>query len=544
MPRTPSVAAGMAKVPLWFGATVIALVLAASPAEAVTSIVLKLRAENGSDFSRYKIRINNELVADARVTSSAWTEVSFIVDSVRPLDRNQLAIEHYYDTDSRALHVDRIKVNGAVFHPSDGIQDAGPQDGRNLRTGSHAGHFPWNGILRIDLPAEILGTKAAGGDAGQSGPEPALDVSDSSQPAVVENISSDGSAYFRPPEPLPNLRIYNVQPSGRQSVNGGPDEDLLLVSPNRTIDGKFLLEVNGFRGIYWIGATFNPQPMGYLISPRGKRVNGVGALVRIRPHANSKDRPFVYLDRMRLKTDNITFGDFLQVGGAAKIGNWSYWPDLYRCRMKADPLFGWATYHGGSFSRNVSKSDFTKLDMGGIHHSYAARMDITWGYQGEYVIPTWATNYKGYKGPDGNGRAEYWDYVARAATNPAIGSVPQPKTFFLARSSSEVVAGENHTFVFHEGGSDGRGVFSVPVGNSGSAKPTVHPGGGAYAPKDHGTYLSWPTGSQYPFVIGRLKNGARQAVPSVVSESEIGFKHRVSSRTTLLAAIRAGCGRN
>ncbi|MEZ5826382.1 MAG: hypothetical protein R3C97_17145 [Geminicoccaceae bacterium] len=531
------------------------MVLPLAPAQATTTIAVKLRAESGSDFSKYRLRMNGKVIAERKVTSSSWVDEKFIVNSPDSSSGNEISIEHYHDTSSRALYVDRFVVNGAVISASSGIQDVGAQDGKSLRTGDKAGIFPWNGILRVNLPSEAFssGQTDSGGTDDEQNVEKEPD--NSGQDDVAEDsqstgssgsqdsyqlVSSSGSAYFRPPMPLSNLRVYNIKPSGRQTVTGGANEDLLLVSPNGVIDGQFQLDVRGFRGIYWIGATLNPQPMGYLISPRGKKVYGVGSLVRIQTHADAKDRPFIYLDRMRLLTDRITFGDFLQLGGAAKAGDWGDWPDVYRCRMKVDPLFGWATYHGGSFSRNVSKSDFTKFERGGVRHSYAAMIDVKWGYQAEFVLPSWASGKRAYSGPDGKGTAQYWDYVARAVTNPSIGSVSKPKNFFLERSSAEVEAGKHITYVLH---SEGKGVYSVPVGASGSAKPTIHPSGGSFAPQESGAYLTWPRGSHHPFVVGRMINGARQSVPTMVRDGDTGFGHRVTNRSQLVDAIRAGCSR-
>lgn len=520
-------------------ATLVSLLALPPVAADAADLVVRLRAEPGSDFSRYRVRVDGEVVADARVSSKSWVEVRHPVAPARLARAEKIGVEHYYDTRSRQLHVDRISVDGRVIPAAAGVQDAGPQDGKLLRTGSKAGIFPWNGVLYFDLGD-------AGADVGR-GEEPAAEPEPAAgpEPVVAEGprtpvAKGGGGAYFRPPAPLAKLRVVQLSASGNQKVSGGGDEDLLLVSPPGVIDGQFRLEVNGFRGVYWIGATFDPQPTGTLVSPNGKTVRGVGALVKIRTHANAVGRPFIYLDRMRLKTGKIAFGDFLQLGGAARAGDWGDWPDVYRCRMIADPLYGWTGYRGGSFSKYVSHSDFTKFEMGGVRDSYAAMIDVTWGYQGEYVLPSWAAGKRPYKGPDGYGTAQYWDYVGRVVSDRSIGAKDSPKAFFLARGSDEVAAGNHITHAFH---TRGKGVFVVPLGAKGSAASAIHPGGGAYAPQDFGTHLLWRNPGGHPFVTGRLENGARRSVPRMVSESEVGFRHRVTDRAQLTTAAARGCGR-
>ena len=553
------------------------LLAAAQSALASTTVVLKLHAAEGSDFSRYRLYVDGVVVSDSRVSEKSWVYVQLEVPGLDDGLPHEIALEHYYDTRDRALYVDWIKVGDQVIDAASGVQDVGAQDGENLRTGADAEIFYWNGVLYLDVPAQVAADDGAADDRttdggttdgetgdGETGDGGSTDgdttVGDIGDGGSTDGDSGDGSttdgdtggeqtqsdaadAYFHPPLPLNNLRIYNVKPSGFQKVTGGANEDLLLVSPGETIDGKFQMHVEGFRGVYWIGATFDPDPAGTLVSPNGKTVKGIGALIKIRTHPDAQGRPFIYLDRMRLKTSKIKFGDFLQLGGAAGTGDWGDWPDVYRCRMLADPLYGWRGYYGGSFSKHVSKSDFTKFDMGGVRHSYAAMMDVTWGYQSEFLVPTWASGKQPYSGPDGKGSASYWDTVVRAVTDSSIKSYSRPKSFFLARSSDEVSAGNHISYYLYQGDDNGKGVFSVPVGVKGSAKPTVHPSGGSYAPRDHGSYLDWPSSPRHPFVKGRLQNGAAQSVPVMVREGDTGYGRRVTDRASLIAAVEAGCGR-
>ncbi len=338
------------------------------------------------------------------------------------------------------------------------------------------------------------------------------------------------------PAPGADLVIHYVQPSGFQKVTGRADQDLLLVSPDQPIDGRFQMDVRGFRGVYWIGATFDPAPAGWLTSPNGRRTEGVGTLVRIQTHKDAV-RPFIVIGRMHLLTSSLAFGDFLQLGGDTRAGKWQAWPDVWRCRIIAEPLFGWRDYKGGSFSRYVSHSDFTKFETGGVRHSYAARIDATWGYQGEYVLPSHASDKAPYRGPDGRGTAQYWDYVARAVTDPAIGSEPRPKAFFLARGSDEVAAGD---YITHRFDTAGRGVWIVPAQG---AKVTdhIHPGGGAYAPLIDGGSLIWRNPKGDPFVLGRINDGGTARAPTVVGASEVGYRQRVTDRSALERALAGLC---
>lgn len=364
--------------------------------------------------------------------------------------------------------------------------------------------------------------------------------------AAAKKASAKGAggyrAMLRPPVPLANLRVHRLAQSGRQTVTGGANEDLLIVHPEREVTGQFLLNVEGFRGIYYIGAAFDPAPMGWLKSPNGRKVDGIGSLLKLRTHKDA-DRPFVYLSRVSFRTSNIVFGDFLQFGGAAPAGKWGGWPDLYRYKILAEPLFGWTGYWGGSFSQYVSHSDFVKAELGGMRHGYAADIDVTWGYQHEYVTPTHAFGFKPYKGPDGHGELHYWNFVARMARRTDIGSDASPKAFFFSRGSDTVAKGEYYTVEMHEGGSDGQGNWIVPWSGERSIAGFVHPGAGAFAPDESNGSLTWPRSGfpgGRPMVTGRIINGAVSRPPTVVGKGEVGLGWRVTSRSELLDYIDGG----
>ncbi len=401
-----------------------------------------------------------------------------------------------------------------------------------------------DGLSRRGLITGFAGLGCAAATTGWPGTAEAAKTKKAKKAEKKTAAPADYRARLKPPVPLNNLRVHRLAPSGRQTITGGANEDLLIVHPDRQVNGQFLLTVEGFRGIYYIGAAFDPAPMGWLKSPNGRKVDGIGSLLKLRTHKDA-DRPFVYLSRVDFRTSNIVFGDFLQYGGAAPAGKWAGWPDLYRYKIRAEPLYGWTGYWGGSFSKYVSHSDFVKAELGGVRHGYAADIDVTWGYQHEYVTPTHAFNFKPYRGPDGYGELHYWNFVARMARRPDIGSDESPKAFFFSRGSNTVADGEYYTVEMHEGGGDGDGNYIVPWPGERSIARFVHPGGGSFAPDEAGGALTWPSGG-YPggrrMVTGRIINGAVQKPPTVVRDADIGLAWRVTSRAELMDYLEGGYG--
>jgi len=505
-----------------------------------TRIVLRMHAEPGSAYSRYRLLVGDDIVADDRVAAESWTNITHYVEGIDSTSGHRLGVEHYDDNSRRVLSVDSVRVNDTTKAAQEGYQTT-TLFGRSFRVNSSdPGRIDRNGTLFIDFPASAFG--GAANDDGTGGTDDdATSVAD--DPAAGDDTSSGGLAGFPAiPEPLAKLRVHQLKPDGRQTVKGGGDEDLLLVSPGRTIDGEFQVVVEGFRGVYWIGASLDVAPGGWLKTPNGRTVEGVGAVAKIRTHPDPVSRPFIVLGRMDFRTSRITFGDFLQLGGDTTAGKWSAWPDVYRCRIKAEPLYGWSGYNGGSYSKYVSHSDFTKFEMGGVRHSYAAGIDVAWGYQGEYVLPSWASDKKPYAGPDGRGSAQYWNYVARAVTNEAIGAKSDPNAFFLARGSNEVSSGDHITYRFHEGGGAGKGTYLVSKASGTPITEHIHPGGGSFAPIDKGGHVVWPKKAGHAFVEGRVKDGRAQSVPTMVRASEIGWQHRVTDRASLIDALDELCG--
>ena len=103
----------------------------------------------------------------------------------------------------------------------------------------------WSGFKTVAQDADRAGAGAM--EAGRDG-------------SSVSFASAVGDKVPKIPAPLPKLRVLPTGGVGAaEAVSGGPDEDLLLVSPKGTIDGAFQIEVEGFRGVYWIGGSLNPE---------------------------------------------------------------------------------------------------------------------------------------------------------------------------------------------------------------------------------------------------------------------------------------------
>jgi hypothetical protein len=353
----------------------------------------------------------------------------------------------------------------------------------------------------------------------------------------------------RPPAPLPKLRIVPIDPRKRTTtIKGGGDEDLLLVLPAGVCVGAFQVMVDGFRGVYLIGGDVRIQPWGTLRSPNGRKVAGIGTFLRIRNHRYPVSRPFVYLARIgyrpapllsRWPTEAI-FGDFLQCGGAAPLGEWGAWPDIYRSHILAGPFYGWSGYYGtqgdgyNTMSRNVSHADFVKPETGGIRRLYTSNVDVAWGYQCEFASrPSYATSYKPYAGPDGAGKAYYWRYVGRAVTRPDLQTEPRPVIMWLADDTSQVVKGAYSTAVFV------RDVYVVPV-QQGPITAAVKPRDGTYKAIEKDGMLSWPKPGPGGRAIatGSIRNGSVHAAMSeTCRESSIGAAWRVATARQLIEYI-------
>ncbi len=347
---------------------------------------------------------------------------------------------------------------------------------------------------------------------------------------------------FKPPMPLANLRVEQLKPKGIQSFTGPGNQDLLLVAPNQLVDDVFEVRVNGFRGIYLIGGTFNVKPQGWLTTPNGKKVYGTAKIFQFKTHANASSRPFIYVSKLKFMSSQIKFGDLFQIGGAAGTSAMRNWVDFYGWKIKADAPVGWSRYYGGSFSKNVSHSDVV-IKTGGVRNVYIGKADVTAGYQHYFTVPGWTTGRTAYKAPEGIAETHYWSTVSRIKTDSSIGSVPEPTVFFMAIGSGEVAKGQYATHYFHEGSNQGQGNYIVPKSGQNSILTHVHPENGNYAPTDRGTYLEWnqtsfPGGN--PFVLGRVYHGGKRTPPTVVRDSEVGFQHRVTNRQELLDEINGG----
>lgn len=354
----------------------------------------------------------------------------------------------------------------------------------------------------------------------------------------------------RPPLPLAKLRVVPVDPRKRiTSVIGGGDEDLLLTLPKGTATGSFQIAVDGFRGIYLIGGDVRIEPWGTLRSPNGSKVAGVTAFMRIRNHRRPVSRPFVYLSRIGYRPaprmpnwpTEVIFGDFLQCGGAAPVGEWGAWPDIYRSFIRAGPFYGWGGYYGqrgdgyNSLSRNVSHADFIKPEMGGIRHLFTSNIDVRWGYQCEFASrPSFATDYRRYAGPDGAGYAFFWRYLGRAVSRSDLGTEREPVIMWLADDASRIAQGAYSTAVF------GSKIYLVPL-RQGPITQTVKPREGVHKAVEVSGILRWPRPGPDGRAIGQgfIRNGrVYTQLPGTCPESSIGTEWRVATRTQLLEYIR------
>ncbi len=392
----------------------------------------------------------------------------------------------------------------------------------------------WSDALAFNVAASGSGTSTNSGGTSGAG-------ADKADIPVVQGAPIYPSI-FKPPQPLANLRIEQLQPKGIQSFNGPGNQDLLLVAPNQVVDEIFEVRVEGFRGIYLIGGTFNVKPQGWLTTPNGKKVYGMAKVFQFKLHANPVSRPFVYVSKLKILSNQVSFGDIFQIGGSAGTNAMRNWMDFYAWKIKADAPVGWGGYYGGSFSKNVSHSDFV-IKTGAVRNVYVGNTDVAGGYQHFFTVPGWTTGRTAYRGPEGIAETHYWSTVSRIKVNSAIGSVAEPTVFFMAIGSGEVAQGQYATHYFHEGNNAGAGNYIVPLPGKGSILTHVHPENGNYAPTERANYLEWnqtsfPGGNR--FVVGRVYHGGKLNPPTVVRDSEIGFRNRVTNRQELLTEINGG----
>jgi hypothetical protein len=253
-----------------------------------------------------------------------------------------------------------------------------------------------------------------------------------------------------PPAPLAKLTVHNIVAGGPPNVISGPaDADLLLVSPPGTMSSYCKVQVRGFRGVWCIGGSYSKAPAGTLVAPNGVTVPGTGALMHIQNHAHAV-RPFTYLSDLAIDTTRCAYGDMFQLGGAAWVGAWDCWPDVWMQRLRCAPgALGWGGYWGGTNGHYVSHSDFRKADMGGWRNLYTKDLDVRWGFQMFFDVPSFATNDIDYCGPGGPGQSHFWNTTMRPihqlAAFPQLGSMGKATAVYLAAS------GRDHKlFYFHE----------------------------------------------------------------------------------------------
>lgn len=189
-----------------------------------------------------------------------------------------------------------------------------------------------------------------------------------------------------PPTPLPNLVIHHIQ-RGRQTITGSANQDLLLCAPAGTLTSKTQVFIDGFRGIYLIGASFNRLPRTNLVTPNGHTVPGTGVLIQARNHKNAH-RPFTYLADIRVNTSRVCYGDLFEFGCPTHPA------DVWMDRIHVHPgCIGWGGYYGGTTGNKVSHSDFRKAEVGYWGDLNTRDCDISWGFQMMFDLPSYATNF-------------------------------------------------------------------------------------------------------------------------------------------------------
>ncbi|MEZ5859220.1 MAG: carbohydrate-binding domain-containing protein [Geminicoccaceae bacterium] len=94
--------------------------------------MLTLAAAPGSDFAKFRLLVDGEVVGEARVTTASATELAFTVAGLDDGAPHEVAVEHYHDTAARALSILGVGINGTALDPADGTQDVGPRDGKAI----------------------------------------------------------------------------------------------------------------------------------------------------------------------------------------------------------------------------------------------------------------------------------------------------------------------------------------------------------------------------------------------------------------------------
>jgi hypothetical protein len=332
--------------------------------------------------------------------------------------------------------------------------------------------------------------------------------------AATAGFPALAEARVMPPAPLANLRVFRL-PRGTSTVEGPADQDLLLVAPPGKYDFSIQCNVSGFRAVWLVGAHIDRPPTGWLNAPNGNRVDGTHHFLSVKNHAHAQ-RPFVFLADIDVLTHRICFGDLFKVGGAAPVGQWRGWPDVWMQRIRVVPgVIGWGGYYGGSFSHDVSHSDFRKADNGGWRHIQTVDCALGWGFQCCFDVPSFATDFRDYAGPDGPGISHFanttWRPILRHPNFPQAGTMAQAAAIYM-----EVANNQHKRFSF------GSGCGIVP--------PAGHSAGEFVLPRPFFKASGNVLLPNKPWISGQIRMG--QAVTPAAPKDV-----RISSRSQLMSYL-------
>ena len=349
---------------------------------------------------------------------------------------------------------------------------------------------------------------------------------------------------FVPPVPLADVDILTVVDGSEVTMTGTAAKDCLVVCPDAVLGQKSRVIARGYRGIYLIGCSMSPQAFGTAIAPDGRTMKGQDVFFLLETHKDAVGA-FVYVANVHFDNDpdavdasNINYGDIFNCQGDPNGDtptNQASWPDIYLDNILVEGgLYGWE-------SSLVAHSDVFKANGGGVKSYWLNRCDVTWGYQALYSTPTSGAGFVTH--PDGE--VHLYDTVFRIIRTKGTGATwfkEHPKAIYFSRGDVNIRAGEYVPHHFHEGGSDGSGVWLV---DHTSPTDNFHPRAGNWAPQYDAAAAEWrwsstpPPGYTKPLVAsgGRIRAG--EPPTPVVTAADVGHSHRVTDRAGILALIAA-----
>ena len=130
----------------------------ATGGETTSTLAVTLKAD--ADLSRFNILIDGETVLDKGLLK-AGAEKTYTFEVTGDGAMKGLAVEHFYDTANRALHVVEVSVDGVKVDLGAGsvLEGRGPI----VTTDDATPTITYNGVFELDLDADLFG---GGGDTG------------------------------------------------------------------------------------------------------------------------------------------------------------------------------------------------------------------------------------------------------------------------------------------------------------------------------------------------------------------------------------------